>query len=134
MNSNIPVWDIPDNLAELVAENEAWEDESWAPILLTVMGGTSYQGRDIPLSWQIEFEPSDEEFEAANEKIESLGATPDGYGWANVIQSVVAKHHPEMVDELHLGDTDESACVIWVESEPTCKVLIQVAWGLINKA
>lgn len=132
MNSKTPKWQIPENLEEIIAEEESWESEEWLPILLTVMGGTTYKGREIPLAWQIEFEPNSEEFEAPNKKILELGVEPDGYGWANVIQSVVNKHHPEIVSELQFGDTEESTCVVWVESENACKILIQVAWNLIN--
>lgn len=126
-----PDWSIPKNIAEIVADDEMWEDDRWSPLLLTVIGGTSYKGRDIPLSWQIEFEPSDETFDSANEKIEALGVEPDGYGWANVIASVVAKYHPELTDELQFGDTEEEACVVWVESEDTCKTLMNVIWSLV---
>ena len=132
MNSKNPEWEIPEDLEEIIAEEESWESEAWLPILLTVMGGTIYKGREIPLAWQIEFEPSSEEFEVPNEKILELGVEPDGYGWANIIQSVINKYHPEIVSELQFGDTEESTCVVWVESESACKTLIQVAWNLIN--
>lgn len=131
-NSKTPEWEIPENLEEIIAEEESWENEVWLPIFLTVMGGTIYRGREIPLAWQIEFEPGSEEFEIPNEKISELGFEPDGYGWANAIQSVANTHHPEIVSELHFGDTEESTCVIWVESESACKILTQIAWNLIN--
>lgn len=134
MKNESPVWDIPKNIEEIVADVDTWEDDRWKPVLLTIMGGTSYKGREIPLAWQIEFEPCGEEFEAPNRKIEMLGADPDGYGWANVVHSVVGKHHPEIVNELQFGDTDENACVVWVESERTCKILMQVVWELIHGA
>lgn len=129
-----PQWSIPGDLQERLDADDGgmWEDDRWAPILLTVMKGTSYGGRDIPLAWQIEFQPDDEAFAAANRKIESLGVEPDGYGWANVLNSVIAKHHPELVDQMHFGDTETDACVVWVESEENCKVLIHVAWSLIH--
>ena len=75
MKKKPPKWKIPKNLQKLVeadADN-MWEDDRWYPILLTVMGGTSYRGRDIPLAWQIEFEPDDKDFEDANEKIAAAG-------------------------------------------------------------
>ncbi len=129
-----PIWEIPANIEEIVAEDELWEDDRWSPILLTVIGGTTYKGRDIPLSWQLEFDPSDDALEAANQKISGLGVEPDGYGWANVISSVIGKHHPEILDELQFGDTEEAACVVWVESESSCKTLTTVIWSLINGA
>jgi len=130
----MPEWMIPQNLQELLDSDEGgmWEDDRWAPILLTAMKGTSYGGRDIPLAWQIEFQPDDDVFEAANSKIQKLGVEPDGYGWSNVLQSVIAEHHPEIVDGLHFGDTETDTCVVWVESEEVCRLLIQVAWSLIH--
>ena len=127
-----PVWAIPQNIEAIIKTEELWGDDRWSPILLTILGGTSYKGRKIPLSWQIEFEPIGDVFENSNKRIASLGAEPDGYGWANVIRSVAAKHHPDIVDELQFGDTDQNACVIWVESENSCKILMQIAWALIK--
>jgi hypothetical protein len=109
-----------------------WEGTGWEPVLLTVMGGTSYGGRDIPLAWQIEFQPDGESFIAPNAKIVALELEPDGYGWATLIQSVFTKYHPEVADELQFGDTESATCVVWVESESTCKLLMQVVWSLIH--
>ncbi|MEO7578632.1 MAG: hypothetical protein ABIT83_13560 [Massilia sp.] len=131
MPHQTPEWAIPTNISEIVDANEMWEDESWAPFLLTVIGGTTYKGRDIPLAWQIEFEPAEDAFQGPNKAVVALGIEPDGYGWANVLHSVISKHHPEIVDELQFGDTDSDACVVWVESESSCKTLMHVAWGLI---
>ena len=130
----MPDWTIPDNLQELVDADEGgiWEDPRWEPILLSVMGGTSYCGRDIPLAWQIEFQPHGELFDAPNAKIVTLGLEPDGYGWATLIQNVFAKYHPAVADELQFGDTESAACVVWVESESSCRLLMQVAWSLIH--
>src|SRR6266446_3704971 len=137
MKAKAPKWKIPKNLQELIDADSPdgdgmWEDDSWDPILLTVMAGTSYGGRDIPLSWQIEFQPDDERFEAANKEIEALGLEPDGYGWAKLIEAVFAKDHPKLADELHFGDTETDACVVWVESESTCKILVERVWSLIH--
>jgi hypothetical protein len=137
MNAKTPEWNIPKNLQELIDADSPdgdgmWEDGSWDPILLTVMAGTSYGGRDIPLSWQIEFQPGDERLETANKRLEDLELEPDGYGWAKLIEDVFAKEHPELADELHFGDTEAATCVVWVESESTCKTLIEVAWSLIH--
>jgi hypothetical protein len=129
-----PEWKIPKDLVKIVTEEEMWEDIRWEPIILTVLGGTVYNGREIPLSWQIEFEPSGNMFEEPNKKISALGAEPDGYGWARVIQGVISKYHPEIKDELQFGDTEAATCVIWVESEESCKILAEVAWNLIQGA
>src|SRR5258708_8733428 len=121
-------WILPKNLPELLIDDDEggmWEDDRWSPILLTIMKGTSYEGREIPLAWQFEFEPHDEACVAANKKIKSLGVDPDGYGWADVLKGVFADQHPEIVDELHFGDTESDACVVWVEAANTCRLISQ---------
>ncbi len=131
--TTFPEWIIPSNIAQLVEENDdLWEDTRWHPILLTVLGGTSYRGRDIPLSWQLEFEPSNTALVVANAKIQALGVEADGYGWAQVIGSVVSQHHAELAEELHFGDTDTDALVVWVESEESCGLLMRVVWSLFH--
>ena len=129
-----PVWNIPGNLSDLVDadEGEMWEDNRWSPILLTAMKGTVYRGRKIPLAWQIEFEPEGPEFEKGNKKLEELGLDQDGYGWANLISSAARKYHPKLAEELQFGDTEEVACVVWVESEESCRLLMELVWSLIH--
>jgi len=130
----MPDWTIPNNLQELIDSDEGgmWEDTRWDPVLLTVMGGTSYGGRDIPLAWQIEFQPDGDQFTTTNAKIVALGLKPDGYGWATLIRSVFTKYHPEAAEELQFGDTEVATCLVWVESEATCRLLMQVVWSLIH--
>jgi len=133
----MPKWNIPKDLQELIDADSPdgdgmWEDDGWEPILLTVMAGTSHEGRDVPLAWQIEFDANDERLADANVKIEASGLEADGYGWAKVIRSEFAKHHPAMADGLHFNDTEEEVCVVWVESESTCKTLMEVVWTLIH--
>src|SRR5688572_26582074 len=80
--SRMPTWKVPKNIAKTLEDGDGmWEDERWSPILLTAMSGTELNGREIPLAWQIEFDPSDDEFEAANARLEDSGIAPDGYGW-----------------------------------------------------
>ena len=133
MKPSKPEWNIPQNLQSLLDSDEdlTWEAHDWSPIQLTVMGGTTYDGRDIDQSWQIEFDPSEVDFEASNQKLSGMGIEADGYGWARLIQEVAKKYHPDMADELHFGDTEESTCVVWVESEATCRRLVDVVWTLI---
>ncbi len=96
------------------------------------MKGVVYAGRPIELSWQIEFEPFGDEFEPGNTRLSALGLDADGYGWATLINSVFQKYHPDLASELQFGDTEEAACVVWVENERTCRTLTQVAWNLIH--
>ena len=117
MESKRPEWRIPENLQSLIEADDdlSWETSDWSPILLSVISGTSY-GRDIPLAWQIEFEP--------------IGST--GYDWSDRIAHAVDEQYPELVDHLHFDDTELSTCVVWVESEAVCRRLIDVVWTLIH--
>lgn len=130
---DMPEWKIPENFLDLVeAGGGFWEDDQWLPILLTVMVGTSYNGRDIPVAWQIEFQPDSKVFEATNAKLKAQGSEPDGYAWASLIQDVFEKNRPGLLEELHFGDTEDFTCIVWVESEETCRQLMEVAWNLIH--
>jgi hypothetical protein len=133
MKPDRPAWRIPDDLSALIAADEdlTWITHDWAPIELSVMAGTTYADRDIPLAWQIEFEPSAPAFREANSKIAAMGLEPDGYGWSTLIDSVMRKYHSALADELHYGDAEVSACVVWTESEVTCRHLVEVVWTLI---
>ena len=62
----------------------------------------------------------------------TLGLDPDGYGWATLIKGVTDKYQPDTAKELQFGDTEQSTCVVWVESEDTCRKLIRMTWALIN--
>ncbi len=134
MKPTQPEWRIPADLPALIAGDDdlTWVTDEWAPLALSVVAGTTYAGRDIPLAWQVEFEPTDPAFEGPNAKIAAMGHEPDGYGWSKVIASVMAKYHPDVSDQLQYGDTDISACVIWSESEETCRRLVEVIWQLIS--
>jgi hypothetical protein len=115
-----PTWNIPTDLRQQLEADEdgVWEDDQWAPILLTAMAGTSYEGRDIPIMWQIEFEPPDDR---------------DGDEWAEFVAEAFSKRYPENVSELR-SDSEADTCVLWVESEDTCKQLIETAWPLVCEA
>lgn len=127
-----PAWKIPKNIQKRVADEDGmWEDERFDPILLTVMSDVEYEGRDIPLSWQIEFDPFDDRLETVNEKLESSGIEADGDGWAEAIEKEFAKRYPKLAGELH-SDSESSTCVLWVESEKTCQKLIELVWALIH--
>ena len=127
----LPKWKIPKNIQKRVDDEDGmWEDERFDPILLTVMSGVEHEGRDIPLSWQIEFDPYDDRLKSANRKLESSDIEPDGDGWAEFIEKEFAKRYPKLADELH-SDSESSTCVLWVESEGSCKKLIELVWSLI---
>ena len=72
--TKMPTWKLPKNLGKAIEDGDGyWEDDRWSPILLTAMTGTEFNGREIPIAWQIEFDPSEDDFEAANAEIEQMG-------------------------------------------------------------
>ncbi len=128
----MPKWKAPKNIAKALEEGDgSWEDERWSPILLTVMSGTELDGRAIPVAWQMEFDPSEEEFEAVNSKLEELEIDSDGYGWGEFIRNAVGKTDPALAKRLHLDDCETDTCVIWVEVEEDCRVLVESTWNLV---
>jgi hypothetical protein len=128
----MPTWKPPKNIAKALANGDgAWEDERWSPILLTAMSGTELEGREIPIAWQMEFDPTDDEFEQANARLEKANLEPDGYGWGEYIQKSVRKTNPELAKRLHAGDCETDTCVIWVESESDCRELLEATWKLV---
>jgi hypothetical protein len=127
----LPKWIVPKHMQRRVdAEGGNWESERFDPILLTVASGTSYRGREIPLSWQIEFDPSGERFNAANEKLAAAGCEPDGDGWSIAVQARFKKRFPKLAKELH-DDSESSTCVLWVESDSACKALLELVWSMV---
>lgn len=126
--SKMPRWKTPKDIAKALADGDGfWEDERWSPILLTAMSGTEYKGRAIPIAWQIEFDPSEDDFKAAN----LMGVEPDGYGWGEYIQDTIRKNDPGLAEMLHITDCETDTCVIWVESEANCRVLLEGTWKLV---
>src|SRR5215831_16344621 len=99
----MPKWKLPKNLAKALEDGDgSWEDDRWSPILLTLMSVTELNGREIPIAWQIEFDPSEDEFEVANAKLEEMGIEPDGYGWGEYIRKHLMKANPALGKRLHL--------------------------------
>jgi hypothetical protein len=95
------------------------------------MSGTEFKGREIPIAWQIEFDPSEDEFEAADAKLEESEIEPDGYGWGEYIQKTIRKVNPALAKRLHLMDCETDTCVIWVESDEDCREILEATWKLI---
>ena len=133
MSKNLPTWDAPSNIEQLLktTPDSVWDTEAWAPLRLAAIGNTVFLGRTVPVAWQIEFDPFDDEFEPVNEKLANQGKEPSGYAWAELIEETVKATHPELSDKLHLGDTELDTCVVWVEEEQTCKTLLTIIWKLV---
>jgi len=127
----MPKWKPPKNIAKALEDGDgSWEDERWSPIQLTAMSGTEYEGREIPVAWQIEFEPFGDVFEKANANLEEIEIETDGDGWGEYISQAIAESNPALASRLHL-DCESSTCVIWVETEEDCRLLLEATWKLI---
>jgi hypothetical protein len=127
--SKMPTWRSPKNIAKALEDGDGfWEDKRWSPIQLTAMSGTEYEGREIPVAWQIEFDPSEDDLEAANARLEEMEIEPDGYGWGDYIQKAIRKVNPALAERLHTTDCETDTCVIWVESEEDCRALLEATW------
>lgn len=128
----MPLWKTPKDIAKALEDGDGfWEDERWSPIMLIVMSGTEYEGREISVAWQIEFDPSEDVFEAANARLEDKEIDPDGYGWGEYIQKAIQESNPVLAKRLHTTDCELGTCVIWVESEDDCRALLEATWKLI---
>jgi hypothetical protein len=110
----VPRWKIPQDLKTVIDnhDDQIWENDDWLPIMLTVMGGTTYADREIELAWQIAYEPE--------------GC--DGYQFLDRTLAVVSEVAPDLSDDLHCGDTEQATLVIWVESESNCRRLLEIIW------
>jgi hypothetical protein len=128
----MPKWKPPRDITQALEDGDGvWEDGRWSPVFLTALSGTTFGGREIPVAWQIEFDPSEEEFGAANARLEEMGIEPDGYGWAEYIHKSVRRASPALAKRLHLGDCETQMCVIWAESDEDCRTLIETTWRLV---
>jgi hypothetical protein len=126
-------WPVPKNVADLVAADpdHVWETDVFAPILLSVIGGTVYSDRPVPLAWQIQFEADDVAGASGEDLIAAAELEPDGDGWCALIVDRAIRQFPEMADQLRT-DSEQSTCVLWVESEELCRKLIQVVLTLVS--
>jgi hypothetical protein len=90
-----PDWTIPADLNAIVAREGEWDSDHWQPISLSVLGDTTYGGRNIPLSWQIAFAPSGADFVEANQRISIDRKNPDAYDWSRLIIKAFAARYPQ---------------------------------------
>ncbi len=122
----LPPWILPPNLATIVAEDGEWEDPSWDPLLLTVVGHTRLDGRDIPLAWQLSLWPDDAPA-ALQSRVASVSVRLDGHDWASWLLGELTTREPGLATRVH-DDSDAATCVLWVETEADGQALMETAW------
>ncbi len=122
----LPLWSLPPDLATIVAEDGEWEDFSWDPLLLTVVGDTRFAGRAIPMAWQLSLWPEDAQ-PALRAAVAAACGKADGHGWAEWLCAAVAQRVPALADRLHDESVAET-CILWVETEADGRALMEAAW------
>ena len=99
---SIKNFNLPDNLLEILKEEDYFESEIFHPILITIEE-IEFKGEDM-ISYQAEFEVLDEYEEI------------DGDEWEELIRKYIEKNEPELL-EFVKGDSESSTCVIWSNSQ-----------------
>ncbi len=122
----LPAWTLPPDLPTIVAEDGEWEDPSWDPLLLSAVGDTRFEGRDIPLAWQLSLWPDDAPPDLRTKVAATFGKA-DGHGWADWLRLAVAKQAPALAARIH-DDSDAATCILWVEAEADGRAMMEAAW------
>ena len=119
-------WSAPANINDLLSSDpdQTWMDDQFEPVIITAMGGTLFGAREVPILWQIEFEPADIEGASGEERIADLGLEPDGYGWTSLILRDLAQRHPACVPFVK-GDEEAVTCVICTEHADVFERLVE---------
>jgi hypothetical protein len=119
---------LPQNLSHILREEGVWEDESFAPILITVEE-TVYKGKDI-LGYQMEF-PSWENLGQISDLFESKKIILNGYEWHSLILEFVKSKNRKLVNKIH-DDSESETCVLWTKSEKDFVEMMTYIFELIN--
>jgi hypothetical protein len=127
-----PSWNIPRDIRQEIKGGGVWEDSSWFPIEFSAQSDVEVDGRLLPISWQIEFEPANELFQHANSRLESAGFATDGYGWSDYITNHFGLVSPKHVEALCFADCEASTFVAWSESRNAAKALVEFVWQLLG--
>ena len=125
-----PTWKIPENVEEFLQDEDGiWEDDRWSPLLLMAVTHVENEAKAIPVAWELHFEPAEDYFAAANDRLMDLDFRPDGHGWGEFIMQAIRKSDPKLAKKLHL-DCDPSECMIWVECKEDFRKLVESTWHL----
>jgi hypothetical protein len=63
--------------------------------------------------------------------LKKMGIGPDGYSWGEFIRMSISKVNPGLAERLNLTDCETATCVIWVESDEDCRMLLETTWTLL---
>ena len=127
-----PPWTLPPDLATIVAEDGEWEDPSWDPLLLTVVGQTRFEDRLIPVAWQLSFWPGDAFFQRRGAPPGALPGEGEGLAWSRWLRAALAARAPHLGRRLH-DESEAATCVLWVESEEDGRALMEAAWLFLQE-
>ena len=128
----MPSWTMPPDLPVIVAEDGEWEDPSWDPLVLTVVGDTRLEGRLIPIAWQLSLWTEDAPA-VLRAAVAAAYGKADGHGWAHWLLAALEARGQKVAARAH-DDSEEAACVLWVETEADGRLLMEGAWLLLQEA
>lgn len=100
----------PENLEEILATEEYWEDDSFGPLIVNIQP-TIYNDKEI-VSYQLVL-PVLENYENIN-----------GPQWETMVTRYISEKKPELKESLN-GDSDHSCCVLWTTDEAKFKQLLK---------
>ncbi|HYV90220.1 MAG TPA: Imm51 family immunity protein [Chitinophagales bacterium] len=111
---------IPNNLTQVLEEEGMWEDETFAPVHITVME-SEFKGKNV-IGFQLEFSPH-ENFNEINEVMEENGIEVDGYNWEGLIRKFLKKKDKKFEAKV-IGDSEGETCVLWTQTEEDFRRLL----------
>ena len=119
---------IPGNINQILEEEGIWEDESFDPIIVTVME-SEYKGKDV-IGFQMEF-PAWEKLGDINQLLEEQHIELDGDEWENLIRKYVKTKNSKLEKTMH-GDSEGETCVLWTESKEEFEEMMNLIFELID--
>lgn len=104
---------IPENLETLLQtdESEMWECDDFTPFNI-IISNVLHKGVEA-IHYQVDFSPSDEEFDELNQHIEGIGFDADGYGWTDYMLEYISDSKPTMLPFV-FEDSESATCVLYV--------------------
>ena len=120
--------EIPDSINQILEDEGIWEDESFDPIIVTVMESV-YKGKDV-IGFQMEF-PAWEKLGKINQLLEVKEKRLDGYEWENLIRKYIKIKGSKLEAAIH-GDSEGETCVLWTETKGEFEAMMKLIFELID--